>query len=96
MLLSSPIINRELYQLAHHPCPFPNVLLHQLAADHTNEARVRAVRDSACGQGLPGARRAVQQDSLRGVDPEGDKALGVQQGELHYLNERCSVRVLCK
>ena len=62
-----------------------DALLNQLAADDTNEARVRAVRHRTGRQRFAGARRAVQQHALGGVDAQRQKPLGVQQWELDHL-----------
>jgi hypothetical protein len=61
---------RHLEQLADHAGPLAHVLLHQLGADHADEARVRAVGHSTCAQGLARARGAEQEDALGGLDSQ--------------------------
>lgn len=61
---------RELEQLAHHPRALADVLLHELGADHADEAGVGAVGDGARGERLARARRAVEQHALWRVDAE--------------------------
>mmetsp|Transcript_22292 Transcript_22292/g.53383 ORF Transcript_22292/g.53383 Transcript_22292/m.53383 type:complete len:281 (-) Transcript_22292:263-1105(-) len=76
---------RHLEELTHHARPLAHVLLHELAADDTDEARVRSVGHGARGERLAGAWRAIQQDALRGVNAELHEALGVQHRQLQHL-----------
>mmetsp|Transcript_15507 Transcript_15507/g.44094 ORF Transcript_15507/g.44094 Transcript_15507/m.44094 type:complete len:360 (-) Transcript_15507:226-1305(-) len=76
---------RHLKQLTHHPRTLSDVFLNQLTSDHTDEARVRAVRDGPRQQRLASPRRTVQQDSLRWVDTKLDKLLRMQHGDLDHL-----------
>mmetsp|Transcript_23861 Transcript_23861/g.51446 ORF Transcript_23861/g.51446 Transcript_23861/m.51446 type:complete len:260 (-) Transcript_23861:692-1471(-) len=50
----------HLEELAHHPRTLTHVLLHQLGANHPDEAGVGAVGDGARGEGLAGAGRTVE------------------------------------
>merc|ERR1719327_2424332 len=70
----------HLEELAHHARALAHVLLHQLAADDADEARVRPVGHRARGERLAGAWRPVQQDALGGSMPSCTKRSGCSMG----------------
>lgn len=72
----------HLEELADHASTFTDVLLNQLAADHSDEAGVGAVGDCSGEKGFAGARRAVAEDSLGRIDAELDELFWVQHGKL--------------
>ena len=74
-------------ELPDHAGPFSDILLDKLAANHTNKAGVSAVRDGTRGECLSSSRGAVEQNTLRRVNTEGDKALGVEKGGLDDFTE---------
>lgn len=55
-----------------------NVLLHQFGADHPDEARVCSVGHSTGAESLPCARWSKQQHTLRGLNAQIDKPLGLE------------------
>lgn len=55
-----------------------DVLLHQLGADHPDEACVGSVGHGTSTEGLPCARWSKQQHALRGLNAQIDKPLGLE------------------
>mmetsp|Transcript_17530 Transcript_17530/g.52738 ORF Transcript_17530/g.52738 Transcript_17530/m.52738 type:complete len:264 (+) Transcript_17530:600-1391(+) len=72
-------------ELAHHAAALANVLLHQLAARHPDEAALRVVRHGPREQRLAGAWRPVEEDTLRLRDAQGFEDLGMLDGQLDDL-----------
>lgn len=68
-----------------------DVLLHQLGADHPDEARVCSVGHGTCTEGLPSARWSKQQHALRGLDAQIDKPLGLED-----RRQYCSLKIKIK
>jgi hypothetical protein len=75
----------HLEDLADHSGALPDVFLHQLRADDTDEAGLSAVGDGAGCEGLARAWWAVQQHSLGRIDTEIHEFLRIQQRHLHDL-----------
>mmetsp|Transcript_18451 Transcript_18451/g.46679 ORF Transcript_18451/g.46679 Transcript_18451/m.46679 type:complete len:312 (-) Transcript_18451:612-1547(-) len=79
------VLPRHDEQLAHHARPLANVLLHQLAADDADEARVGAVGHRARKQRLARAGRPVHEHALWRVNAQLHELLWVKHGQLHHL-----------
>lgn len=61
------------------------VLLHKLAANHTNEGCSGVVRHSLGEHGLAGARSTIQQHAAGGVDTDLSVQVAVRQWQLYSL-----------
>lgn len=68
-----------------------DVLLHQLGANHPDEARVCSVGHGTCTECLPSARWSKQQHALRGLDAQIDKPLGLED-----RRQYCSLKIKIK
>mmetsp|Transcript_35283 Transcript_35283/g.77247 ORF Transcript_35283/g.77247 Transcript_35283/m.77247 type:complete len:206 (+) Transcript_35283:531-1148(+) len=81
------MLTRHNEQLSHHSAPLSDVLLDQLGPGDTNEATLGVVSHSTSQQGLPRARRSVQQYSLRLFNAQGFKNFRMLNGQLnHFLD----------
>src|SRR5690606_32991122 len=61
------------------------VLAHDLGARERDEVGIHLVRDGLCDQGLSRPRRAVEEDSPRGIDSQALEELGVAERKLDHL-----------
>merc|ERR1719263_1124229 len=78
---------RHREELPDHPRAFADVLLYELRTDNSDKTSVRPVGHRSGRQRLARARRAVQQYSLRGVNPQRQKPLRMQQGQFYHFPE---------
>lgn len=68
---------RHLEKLSNHPRALSYVFLDQLRTNDSNEGGVCAVSNSTGAQCLSRSRRSVEKDTLRRVDTQIDKLLGL-------------------
>ena len=72
-------------QLANHPRPLSNILLHQLGTRHADEAAVGMMRDGTREESLAGTGGAIEENALGLCDTEALENLGVLDRKLDNL-----------
>ena len=71
----------HLEEVPDHSRSFSHVLLDQLGADDSDEARFGSIGDGTRAESLASSRRSVEHHAARDVDAEVDEALWLKRGE---------------